>query len=474
MQRSSTQEEIQFWKRVLFTSVPLIVLFAAFAEWVLTSAPKNPLAVFAAAAVAFLFALSGIRFIPQWMAAWSRRPWLPERPETGRRSARKSRLHPTLQLLLALALFRVFLFLLAYLISQIQAGYTGGLFDNLGVWNQLGTDSQHYLNIAEYGYVNSGDDRLLIVFFPLYPALVRIFAAVFGSYLGGGLFVSNVCWVFAAYLFYELALLDTDRRGALRALKYLCILPASFLFSAPLSDSLFLLLSVACVYAARKRLYLLAGGVGCLAAFTRMPGILLVVPVLFELVGEILREGPLHRSAKPADRRWRLKAAGNALSVLLIPAGFLAYLYVNFRVTGNAMMFLTYQREHWHQQLGWFFGSVATIVNNATTNFADNPQMIWGLWIPSLLHLFAALGLVAAAQNKLRASNVAYFLAYYAVCMGATWLLSAPRYLTAAFPLALALGALTQKRWADKLATIVCLVLFVLYLVAFVLQWYVY
>ncbi len=474
MHLKSTQEEIVFWKRVLFTSVPLLVLFSAFAEWVLTSSPKNPLAVFAASAIAFLFALAGIRFIPQWMAAWSRKPWLPERPEAGRRSARKSRLHPTLQLLIALVLFRVFLFLLAYLISQLQQGYTGGLFDNLGIWNQLGTDSQHYLNIAEYGYVNSGDDRLLIVFFPLYPALVRFFAAIFGDYLVSGLFVSNVCWVFAAYLFYELALLDTDRKGALRALKYLCILPASFLFSAPLSDSLFLLLSVACVYAARKRLYLLAGVVGGLAAFTRMPGILLLVPTVFELVGEILREQPLHRSNSPNDRRWRLQKVGSALALLLIPVGLLAYFHVNSRVTGNALMFLTYQREHWHQQLGWFFGSAATIVDNATTNFADNAKMLWGLWIPSILFLFGSLSLVTTAQNKLRASNVAYFLAYYAVCMGATWLLSAPRYLTAAYPLALALGALTQKRWADRLATIVCIVLFVLYLIAFVFQWYVY
>ena len=88
--------------------------------------------------------------------------------------------------------------------------------------------------------------------------------------------------------------------------------------------------------------------------------------------------------------------------------------------------------------------------------------------------ILASLGIVLAAQQKLRASNVAYFIAYYAVCMGATWLLSAPRYLTAAYPLALALGALTEKKWADRLATGVCILLFVLYLIAFVNQWYVY
>ena len=470
MHQPTSKQDNWFWKRVLFTSVPLIVLFSAFAHWVLTEAPHNPLAVFAAAVSAFLFALLGIRFVPQWMAAWSNKPWLPVRAKEGKRSARKQRMHPMIQLLFYLALFRVLLFLFAYLLSLLRQGYAGGLFDSLGIWNQLGTDSQHYLNIAQNGYVNTGDDRLLIVFFPLYPYLVRGVNLVFQNYLASGLIVSNLCWVFAAYLFYELALMDTDKRGALRALKYLCILPASFLFSAPLSDSLFLLLSIASVYAVRKNLYPVAGIVGFLAAFTRMPGILLFVPACFELVGTIIRE----HGAQRGNSRWRWRITGNALSLLFIPAGLLLYLYVNYTVTGNATMFLVYQRAHWHQQLGLFFGTMATIVNSSTTAFSDNIRMLWGLWIPNIVFLFAALGIVIAGQNKLRASNVAYFIAYYAVCMGATWLLSAPRYLTAAYPLALALGAITEKKAIDRIATIVCCALFVLYLLAFVNQWYVY
>ncbi|MEN6594098.1 MAG: hypothetical protein ABFC31_03985 [Clostridiaceae bacterium] len=455
---------------VLFTSVPLIVLFAAFARWVLVSAPNDPLAIFAAAASAFLFALLGIRFIPQWMAAWSRTPWLPVRPPEGKRSGRHAMLHPFLQLVLYLLLFRAFVFVLAYLIQLLQSGYTGGLLESFNLWNQLGTDSQHYLTIARDGYVNTGDDRLLIVFLPLYPILVRLFHYLFGSYLASGLFVSNVCWVLAAYMLYELALLDTDRKGALRVLKYLCILPASFLFASPLSDSLFLLLSLLCVYCVRKNLYPVAGVVGFFASFTRMPGVLLFAPACFELVGKIIRE----RRAHLRDARWKRRMIGSALSLLLIPCGLLVYLYVNYSVTGNALTFLSVQSEHWHQQLGWFFSSTATIANSATTTFASNARMVWGLWIPNLIYLFAALGIVIAAQQKLRASNVAYFIAYYAVCMGATWLLSAPRYLTAAYPLALALGALTEKKWVDRLVTGVCIALFVLYLFAFVNQWYVY
>lgn len=470
MQNSTNKQNLWFWKRVLFTSVPLILLFAAFAEWVLTDAPRDPLAILAAVLSAFLFALLGIRFVPQWMVAWSKKPWLPVRAQEGKRSARKQRMHPIVQLVCYLALFRLLLFVLAYALSLAEKTYSGGLLDSLGLWNQLGTDSQHYLNIAQNGYVSTGDDRLLIVFFPLYPLLIRGVHFIIQNYLVSGLVVSNLCWVFAAYLLYELALLDTDKKGALRVLKYLCILPASFLFSAPLSDSLFLLLSVACVYAVRKNIYPVAGIIGFLAAFTRLPGILLFAPACFELVGTIIHERPL----QGRDSRWRLKMTGNALSLLLIPAGLLVYLYINYRVTGSATMFLTYQRENWHQQLGWFFSTMATQVSNATGSFSDNIPMLWGLWIPNFIYLAGSLGIVIAAQNKLRASNVAYFIAYYAVCMGATWLLSAPRYLTAAYPLALALGAITEKKAVDRIATIVCIVLFVLYLLAYVNQWYVY
>ena len=192
-------------------------------------------------------------------------------------------------------------------------------------------------------------------------------------------------------------------------------------------------------------------------------------------VTDTITSGTTSNSARlrPADSS-PARTIGRVASLLLIPCGFFLYLLVNESVAGDPFTFLTYQQEHWHQQMGWFFASAATQADSALTTFADNREMVLGLWIPNLVYLFASLGVVTAAQTRLRASHVAYFILYYAVCMGATWLLSAPRYLTAAYPLALALGALTEKKWADRLATGVCILLFVLYLIAFVNQWYVY
>ena len=51
----------------------------------------------------------------------------------------------------------------------------------LGIWDRW--DAMQYLKIAQEGYVSTGDDRFLIVFFPLYPALVAAVQVVLRDYL---------------------------------------------------------------------------------------------------------------------------------------------------------------------------------------------------------------------------------------------------------------------------------------------------
>ena len=58
--------------------------------------------------------------------------------------------------------------------------------------------------------------------------------------------------------------------------------------------------------------------------------------------------------------------------------------------------------------------------------------------------------------------------------MGATWLLSAPRYLAALIPLPLALAALSHRPRTDHILTALLTPLSLLYLVAFALDWQVY
>lgn len=166
--------------------------------------------------------------------------------------------------------------------------------------------------------------------------------------------------------------------------------------------------------------------------------------------------------------------AGRCAALLLIPLGLGLYLFVNYRLTGDWFRFLQYQQENWSQRPGWFFNTAEYQTIYALNAAREGSTAFYGLWLPNLVHLFGALALVIAAQKRLRPSYVAYFIAYYAVTMGATWLLSAPRYLTAAFPLALSLAALTERKWADALATAACLAGLLYYLFAFLQRWSVY
>ena len=96
-------------------------------------------------------------------------------------------------------------------------------------------------------------------------------------------------------------------------------------------------------------------------------------------------------------------------------------------------------------------------------------RLLFGLFVPNLAASFLSLGLMAYGAKKLRPSYTLYFLAFFAFSIGATWLLSAPRYLAAAFPLPIALAELAKRRRVDILLTLVLLLAQIAYLGAYVL-----
>ena len=74
------------------------------------------------------------------------------------------------------------------------------LFDQKENWATLWTrwDASHYLSLAKDGYTGTGDGRFSIVFYPLYPWLVRAVAFVCRSYFAAALLVSGVASICAA------------------------------------------------------------------------------------------------------------------------------------------------------------------------------------------------------------------------------------------------------------------------------------
>jgi len=447
-------------RRWIYTGACLTVLLALFLNWLINTPPAGLPAVLSSIIITALFALLGIRFIPRWMEAWSgaeNSPVPSERSEHG----------TFVRIFFALILTRVAVIGFSYILDFAVTG-GGDFYSRLySVWTS--GDGAHYLDIAERWYQSSGsrDEVVLLVFLPLYPILTRIAAILFRNYFISAMLVSQLSFAFAGTVLYKLARLDMGREDALRTVKYLVILPSAFFFSAPMSDALFLLLSVSCVYCARKKRYLLACVLGGFAAFTRSLGLTLLAPVCFELAADIIREAKTGIGIK--------KYSKYLPALLIIPLGFALYLYINYLVSGNPFQYSIYEKEHWSQSLGYFWNTAAYQLQHALGNIKSGE--LWkfsGLWLPNLVFIFGSLAAMAATVRRIRPSYTAYFIAYYVIGIGATWLLSGPRYLAALFPLSFAFSSFTRKRTADDLLTAAFLIGTALYMFAFVSHWQVY
>ena len=85
---------------------------------------------------------------------------------------------------------------------------------------------------------------------------------------------------------------------------------------------------------------------------------------------------------------------------------------------------------------------------NAIPN--GNISVIYSLWIPTVLIAFASLALITDRMRELPSAYIVFFLAYYVLAMGCTWLLSAMRYLSVvpAIIAAIAMSCKSEERTA--------------------------
>jgi Mannosyltransferase (PIG-V) len=233
-------------------------------------------------------------------------------------------------------------------------------------------DSGFFLGIAEGGYWNA--DSLLHMsnwaFFPLYPLFMRLFALLLGgngiSYISAGIIVSNLSALVAAAYLYKLTTRELNKTIATRAVWYMLLFPMSFYLSAVYSESLFLALSISCIYYARMHRWWLAGVLGGLAALTRIQGVLLVLAVAWEYWQFLAdRFAPTQeQSGRVASVQnwcysrligfWRSLASWRTwldlASLTLIPLGLCTFcLYSKWKV-GRFLAFWEVEKNGWGRQ----------------------------------------------------------------------------------------------------------------------------
>jgi Gpi18-like mannosyltransferase len=208
-------------------------------------------------------------------------------------------------------------------------------------------DAIHYVEIAQFGYRSPFDSA----FFPLFPLLISICAHLVGNhgYLLFGMLISNLALLGALFTLYQLTSEALGDQVSRRTLLYLCIFPTAFFFFAAYNESLFLLLVTGCFLALRRRRWWLAGLLGMLASLTRSPGILLVLPFLWE--AWIARDN-LGLLAEAAERsHWRA-FLWRALPVVLIPVGTALYSLYCWHLFHSPFSFAAVQYR-WSHRTVW-------------------------------------------------------------------------------------------------------------------------
>src|SRR5215218_8054956 len=148
--------------------------------------------------------------------------------------------------------------------------------DLLGLWTRW--DGVFYLAIADEGY-----DVVLpegTAFFPLYPMLMRLGAALGVPITLWGVLVSLVATFCALYFVYRIAEKHWGLKVARPAVLTFAFFPTAFFLNAVYTEALFVAFAAGSYWAAYvRRDLLLAGLWGALAAATRNTGVLLLIPL---------------------------------------------------------------------------------------------------------------------------------------------------------------------------------------------------
>ena len=205
-------------------------------------------------------------------------------------------------------------------------------------------DTFFYYSIATDGY--SWNPAVFrhenVVFFPLYPLLMRWGGALVGGHpLLAGLVVSLSAFAGAMALLYRLAILDIGEERAPLVILLLATFPYALYFSAAYTESLFLLVTVGAFYAMRRGRLGWVAVCGLAAGLTRPNGFWLALPLACVALWPSPDRDAADTGVRPPVRLplALLAACAPAVGALI----FSAYLQVRF---GDALAWV-------HGQAAW-------------------------------------------------------------------------------------------------------------------------
>jgi Mannosyltransferase (PIG-V) len=296
---------------------------------------------------------------------------------------------------------------------------TPGWHNLVTAWERF--DGLWFLRIATDGYVD-GDGSA--AFFPLYPLLIRFLSPLLGGHpLAAAYLVSHLAAFGSMALLYFLTASEWGERVARRTVLYLAVFPTSFFLLAPYSESLYLVLVLACLWGARRKRWAVAGLAGAAAAATRNVGVLLLLPLSVEAVHQWLED----RSALRLVRSLAWSA--------LVVAGAGAYLLYWQGLSGDWLAPL-HQQANWQRE-GSF--PLATVIRGTREAFRFIGEYPGGYHLVDWLIVVPALAAGVWVARRARPMFTTYtwisILAPLSFIFPLRPFMSVPRFLLPIFPI---------------------------------------
>ncbi len=330
-------------------------------------------------------------------------------------------------------------------------------------------DALWYEKIARVGYRYQPppppDAQQPIVFFPLHPMLMRTVAAfttpdrtpatTYDEYLEirqvhlvwDGLLISLVAFCAALVVLYRWAELHAGADAAAATVVLLSTYPFAVYFSAPYTESLFLLLVTGTCFAFERNRLGVAGATGLLAGLTRPNGAML------SLVLAILALKPLQRR----EAGWIRRTSAGLLAAAMPGIGMLLYSAYIYRMTGNPFGWI-------EAQAAWGRGREVTANHFAwiVRTIGDEGVLAYVRALPAEVVQIAAvafaLALVWPVWRRIGPAYAVFVLANVVLPIVQGGVLSLGRFTATLFPLFLALALLLppERRTSWIIAFSIC------------------
>jgi len=342
------------------------------------------------------------------------------------------------------------------------------------IWSFANFDGVHYLTIAKSGYVA----QFTQVFFPLFPLILGLFSKLqpFINPIVIGMILNGIFFLGAVFFFAELLKFDYKSGQIKWIILFLLSFPTSYFFGSLYTESLFLLLTIASFYYARKGNFIMTGILGGLSSATKLTGIFVLPALWWEWSQNKELRIKNKELRKLKDSKSKLI---NKILFIIHNSRFLLQSPVTYIVPLGLVLYMLYLQIYYGDFLYFWHAQPVFGAERSGGNIILLPQVFWryfkilttvnfgsvAFWIPLLELCSTVFGIVLLIVAHIKKIRISYLIFSWFILLVPTLtvtLSSMPRYILTVFPIYIVLGIIKSRLIKCLLFTVYYLLLTVL------------